>query len=222
MKATGKIILVIVTILISFIIAVQVVLHETTKAVTAMAQGIAQEFKAAFNAAPIITVNHRVVAAESHPIAELATASKSMSVDTTFVSTWLHSTKTISVRGRFVAKAGFDLNQLFKINLQTHPKQMTVTLPGPRILSVEMTANEITDQKGGVVNWLQPQDHEAALRQLTDEAKLEFEKSSLKDAAKAEMEKRIRAIAALQDVPVKIQYDAGQLLPDKSREKSGD
>jgi len=215
-KSTGKIILVLVTILISFIIAVQVVVHETTQAVTTLAQGIAQEFKAAFNAAPIITINHRVVAAESHPIAELATASKSMSVDTTFVSTWLYSTKTISVRGRFVAKAGFDLNQRFRINLQTHPKQMTVTLPNPRILSVEMTADEITDQKGGVVNWLQPQDHAAALKQLTDEAKLEFEKSSLREAAKAEMEKRIRAIAALQDIPVKIQYEAGQLTPGEN------
>lgn len=215
MKSLGKIIIVIVTILISFLIAVQVVLHETTKAVTAMAQGISQEFKAAFNAAPTITVNHRVVASESHPLAELATASKSMSVDTTFVSTWLYSTKTISVQGRFVAKAGFDLDQLFKINLQTHPRQMTVTLPNPRILSVEMTANEITDQKGGVVNWLQPQDHEAALQQLTAEAKREFENSSLKAAAKVEMEKRIRALAALKDVPVQIQYEAGQLRPEK-------
>jgi len=217
-KSVGKIILVIAALLISILITVQVVLHETTKAVTAMAQGISQEFKAAFNAAPIITVNHRVVAAESHPIAELATASKSMSVDTTVVSTWLYSTKTISVRGSFVAKAGFDLNQLFKINLQTNPKRMTVTLPNPRVLSVEMTANEITDQKGGVVNWLQPQDHEAALQQLATEAKLEFEKSSLKQMAKTEMEKRIRAIAASQGVPVEIQYDAGHLLPGKARD----
>ena len=202
--------------MISFIIAVEVVLHETAKAVKEIAQAISQECKAAFNTSPTITINHRVVASESHPIAELATASKTMSVDTTFVSTWLHSTKTISVRGVFVAKAGFDLNQLFKINLGTRPKLVTVTLPNPRILSVEMTANAITDQQGGVLNWLQPQDHEAALKQLTDEAKLAFAKSSIMDAAKAEMEKRIRAIGALKDVPVKIQYDAGQLMPGKT------
>lgn len=207
--------LVIVTILISFIIAVQVFVHETTKAVKEIAQAISQECEAAFNTAPTITINHRVVAAESHPIAELAMASKTMSVDTTYVSTWLHSTKTISVRGVFVAKAGFDLNQLFKINLQTRPEMVTVTLPNPKILSVEMVSDEITDQKGGVVNWLQPEDHETALRQLTGEAKLELEKSSIKDAAKAEMEKRIRAIGALKDVPVKIQYESGQLTPER-------
>ena len=215
---TRNIILVIATILISFIIALQVFVYETTKAVTAIAQGISQEFKAAFNAAPVITVNHRVVASESHPVAELATASKTLSVDTTYVSTWLYSTKTISVRGEFVAKAGFDLDQCFRINLQTSPKMMTVILPNPRILSVEMTANEITDQQGGVVNWLQPQDHEAALKQLTAEARREMEKSSIQDAAKAEMEKRIRAIAALQGVPVTIQYGAGPLLPEKSKD----
>ena len=210
--------MVIVTILISFIIAVQVVLHETTKAVKEIAQAISQECKAAFNTAPTITINHHVVASESHPIAELATASKTMSVDSTYVSTWLHSTKTISVRGVFVAKAGFDLNQLFKINLQTSPRMATVTLPNPKILSVEMVSDEITDQQGGVVNWLQPEDHETALRQLTGEAKLDIEKSSLKDAAKAEMEKRIRAIGALKDVPIKIQYDSGQLTPQQSRD----
>lgn len=217
MKARN-IILVIVTILISFIIAVQVFVYESTKAVKEIAQAISQECKAAFNAAPIITINHHVVASESHPIAELATASKTMSVDTTFVSTWLHSTKSISVRGVFVAKAGFDLNQLFKINLQASPRMATVTLPAPKILSLEMVSDEITDQQGGVLNWLQPQDHEAALKQLTDEAKLDFAKSPIMDAAKAEMEKRIRAIGALQGVPVKIQYDSGQLLPEKSRD----
>lgn len=204
--------------MISFIIALQVFLYETTKAVKAMAQGVSEEFKAAFNAAPTITINHHVVVSESHPIAELATASKTISVDTTFVSTWLHSTKTISVRGVFVAKAGFDLNQRFRINVETNPKMVTVTLPDPRILSVEMTADEITDQKGGLMNWLQPEDHETALRQLTEEAKLEIEKSSIKDAAKAEMEKRVRAMGALKDVPVKIQYDSGQLTPEKSRD----
>jgi len=183
-----------------------------------MAQDISQEFKAAFNTAPTVTINHHVITSESHPIAELATASKTMGVDTTYVSTWLHSTKTISVRGVFTAKAGFDLNQLFKINVQTSPRMVTVTLPNPRILSVEMTANEITDEQGGVINWLYPQDHEAALTQLSDEAKLEITKSSIKDAAKAEMEKRIRAIGALKDVPVRIQYDSGQLLPGKTGE----
>lgn len=215
---TRNIILVIVTILISFIVAVQVLVHATTKAAKEIAQAISQECRAAFNTTPTITINHRVVTAESHPIAELATASKTVSVDTTYVSTWLHSTKTISVRGVFVAKAGFDLNQRFKINLQTSPKMVTVTLPNPKILSVEMAADEITDQKGGVVNWLQPEDHEAALRQLTGEAKLAIQKSSIKDAAKAELEKRIRAIAALKDAPVKIQYDSGQLTPDRSRD----
>ncbi len=204
--------------MICFIIAVQVFVHETTKAVKEIAQAISQECKAAFNTAPTITINHRVVASESHPIAELATASRTMSVDTTYVSTWLHSTKTISVRGVFVAKAGFDLNQLFKINLQTSPKMVTVTLPNPKILSVEMVSDEITDQQGGVVNWLQPEDHETALRQLTGEAKLAIAKSSIEDAAKAEMEKRIRAIGSLKDVPVKIQYDSGQLTPEKPKD----
>ena len=204
--------------MISFIIVLEVFFYETTKAVTAIAQGISQEFKAAFNAAPVVTINHHVVTSESRPIAELATASKTISVDTTYVSTWLHSTKSISVRGDFVAKAGFDLNQFFKINVQTRPKLVTVMLPSPRILSLEMTTNEILDEKGGVINWLYPQDHAAALNQLAGEARLDIAKSSIMDAAKTEMEKRIRAIGALKDVTVRIQYGSGPFVPEKARD----
>ena len=215
MKARN-IILVTVTILICFIIAMLVFVYVSTMAVKEITRSISQEFKSAFNTTPVITVNNHVVISESHAIAELATASKTISADTTLTSTWLHSTKTISVRGVFLAKAGFDLNRLFKIDIRTNPKLVTVTLPNPRILSLEMTQNEITDEKGGVVNWLSPDDHEAALRQLTDVAKLEITESSIRQAAKDEMEKRIRAMGALKGLPVKIQYDFGPIIPEKS------
>jgi hypothetical protein len=190
--------------------------YESTKAIKEITQSISQEFKTAFNTSPIITVNNHVVVSESHAIAELATASKTISADTSVTSTWLHSTKTISVRGTFVAKAGFDLNRLFKINIQTNPKLVTITLPNPRILSLEMTQNEITDEAGGLVNWLTPADHEAALQQLTGVAKLEITNSTIRQSAKDEMEKRIRAMATLKGLPVKIQYDFGPIVPDKT------
>lgn len=212
---TRNIILVIVTILICFIIALQFFIYESAKAVNEISRGISQEFKNAFNTTPQITVNNRVVISESHGIAELATASKTISADTTVTSTWLHSTKSISVRGVFLAKAGFDLNRLFKIDIQTNPRQVTVTLPNPRILSLEMTQNEITDEKGGLVNWLTPDDHEAALQQLTDVAKLEITDSNIRQSARDEIEKRIHAMTALQGIPVKIQYDFGPIVPEK-------
>ena len=212
---TRNIILVIVTILICFIIALQFFVYESAKAAKEISHSISEEFKNAFNTTPQITVNNRVVIEESRGIAELATASKTVSVDTTFASTWLHSTKSISVHGVFVAKAGFDLNRLFKINIDTHSHQVTVTLPNPRILTLEMTQNEITDEKGGFVNWLTPDDHEAALKQLTDTAKLEITDSNIRQSAKDEIEKRIHAMTALQGVPVKIQYDFGSVIPEK-------
>lgn len=216
MKTTLYVIVIIAAILISFIIAMQFFVYESTKAIKEITQSIAQEFKTAFNTTPIITVNNRVFLAESRPIAELATASKTVSVDTTVTSTWMHSTKTISVRGVFVAKAGFDLNRLFKVDIHSKPSLIVVTLPNPRILSLEMTQNEITDEKGGLVNWLSPEDHESALRQLTDVAKLEITTSNIRQSAKDEMEKRIRAMSSLKGYPVKIQYDFGPVIPEKT------
>src|SRR5579863_9784500 len=206
---TRNIILVLVTILICFIIALQFFFYESAKAAREISHSISDEFKNAFNTTPQITVNNRVVVEESHGIAELATASKTISADTTLTSTWLHSTKSISVHGVFMAKAGFDLNRLFKINIDTRSHQVTITLPNPRILSIEMTQNEITDEKGGLANWLTPDDHDAALKQLTDVAKLEITNSNIRQSAKDEVEKRIHAMTALQGVPVKIQYDFG-------------
>lgn len=215
-KKTLYVICIIAAILISFIIAMELFVYESTKAIKEITQSISREFKSAFNTSPIITVNNRVVISESHAIAELATASKTISVDTTVTSTWLHSTKTISVHGVFVAKAGFDLNRLFKVDIRSKPDLITVTLPNPRILSLELTQSEITDEKGGLVNWLTPEDHEAALKQLTDVAKLEITTSTIRQSAKDEMEKRIRAMSTLKGFPVKIQYDFGPIIPEKT------
>jgi len=213
---TRNIILIIVTILICFIIALKFFFYESAKAAREISGSISREFKDAFNTTPQITVNNRVVVEESRGIAELATASKIVSADTTLTSTWLHSTKSISVHGVFLAKAGFDLNRLFKINIDTHSRQVTVTLPNPRLLSIEMTQNEITDEKGGLVNWLTPDDHAAALKQLTDVAKLEITDSNIRQSAKEEIEKRIHAMTALQGLPVKIEYDFGSVIPQKA------
>jgi len=209
---TRYILLVLVTMLICFILALQFFVYESARAVREISHGISQEFKNAFDTTPLITVNNRVVVSESHAIAELATASRTLSTETTLTSTWLHSTKTISVRGVFVGKAGFDLNESVKIDLRTTSKQVTITLPEPKILSVEMTQSEITDQQGGIVNWLSPDDYQAALKQLNDVAKQQLVASSIQQAAKDEMEKRIRAMAALKGLPVKIQYEPGPII----------
>ena len=201
---------------IILMIAWLVVWHLMWQEPAKMAHEVAEELKSVFNVTPIISVNHRIVIAESHPFADLALVSKSVSLDTKFVSTWLHSTKDISVHGEFLAKAGFDLNSLFAVNLTTKPPGVTVVLPAPKILSLEMTASEITDEHGGLINWLYPQDHEAALKQMRAEAAAEIAKSTLLNTAKEEIEKRIRALNSLQNIPVAIKYAADTETPLKT------
>ena len=153
---------------LAFVIIWHVVWSEPKQAARLMAD----EFKKMLNVAPQVTINSKVYLREASPIAEFATAEMPVTVDSTFTSTWLGSTKTISVEGVYVVKAGFDLNQGFSVDLQPQRKRVLVRMPNPRLLSCELKQSDITDQHGGVINWLSPQDHQAALEQNKREAEV--------------------------------------------------
>ena len=122
-------------------------------------------------------------------IQELAVIEREMRSIIKYETTFLGSKKTIILKGKFTAKAGFDLSQAGKFSLIEG--QIIGSPPPARILSVELKDYEIYHSQDGTFNKLQPADQEAATRQLLAQARKDAEESDLRDQAELQFRQRI-------------------------------
>ena len=88
------------------------------KAPTELARATAQGIQEFFNFTPRVKIDQTIVIEQNAPIMEIATVSRQLMVDYTWLHTWLGSTKTIHLVGTFTAKAGFDLKEPFTIEIE--------------------------------------------------------------------------------------------------------
>jgi hypothetical protein len=167
---------------------------------------IVQHCKDTLNATPIVTITEQVVVQTPKGIAELATASSDVVVDYRYEGTWYGSHKTMDLRGRYKAKAGFDVSTNFVVLVQKDPLCVTVQIPEPQLLSCEMITNEVIDSADGWWNKLTPADQAEAVNAMQRKARLEAQRSGIIESARQEFEKRIKSTPGLEAVPVKFQY----------------
>ena len=140
-------------------------------------------FARVFNLAPQTTITADSVVLEKSSIAELAVVARKTSTLVKHETTWLGSTKILIVRGDFIAKAGFDLNQAFRMQIDQANRHVTVDLPKPKVLSLEFKHHEILFSSPGIINKLGPEDHEAVMRAMYSKAREDAEKSDLTEEA---------------------------------------
>ena len=151
-------------------------------------------FVEALQLTPQISVKNQIIVNQTSPIAELAVVSKDFVCQTRYTHTWLRSEKSIDLQATFRVKAGFDLREPVRVAIAGHPPKADIALPQPKILSCEIVSEGILNESAGVWNWLGPEDHQAALEKITKEARAQAERSSLKDDAKAEIEKKLQGL----------------------------
>jgi hypothetical protein len=182
------------------------------------ARSTAEGFRHFFHFTPQVTVNETVVVEQSAPIAELATISRTVFVETDWSHTWLHSTKRIVLRGVFEAKAGFDLHQPFTVAIQrdplaSYPRRHAVTarMPHAKILSLQLNEYHVLRDEDGWWNRLSPADREDAFRILQEEAYSKAVGSGILKESEETIEQRIREIIGNQggDVRVVLMFDPG-------------
>lgn len=167
---------------------------EVTSSARQTAQIIAETFEKALNFTPEVTVDSIVVIAASKPVLEITTVERQARVRHTWTQTWLHSTKSMEIEATFIAKAGFDLNDTFRIEVDPRTGNLGATLPAPKILSIGMTEVEVRRDEDGLWNKLTPEDRKAAFAELETRAREQFEKTNLRREALNEGEKRVREL----------------------------
>ncbi len=175
------------------------------------ARTLGEDFKKAFQFTPEITVNNTVVLNQQTPILEMAVLAQNFEHRYSWTNTWLNSTKQIFISGTFEAKAGFDLNQKFLIELKDD--KAIVKLPEPEILSVESQGDITYRDENGVWNWINTDDRTRATNAFIKDARTYASQAEFVKDAKEQMEKRLRLLLQPYAKEVVIEYSI--MLPEK-------
>lgn len=138
---------------------------------------------------PRILINNRVYLEKTTATAEIAILSRQIEVDHELLHTWAGSTKRVKLHGSFTAKAGFDLQQDFTVDLR--PDEIAVRLPHASILGVEQKQTEVLAFENGLWNRISATDLENELAALPDLARQKAAESGILAEAETALQKQL-------------------------------
>ena len=214
MFANRKLILIIIlliTLCVAAYVIIVVIPSQLAERSYEGAKQIGRDISEVFQFTPEITVNNTVVLQQQTPILELATISQRFQHQYEWTNTWLGSTKKIYIRGSFEAKAGFNLNKKFSI--QIDEDKAVVTLPKPQLLSIESLHDVKFEDENGVWNWVDMDDRSRAMNAFTGDAKKYAEQAQFVNQAREAMEKKLTEILKLHGKDVTIRYSEVERIP---------
>jgi hypothetical protein len=168
------------------------------------AKRIGQELGQIFGTTPEVRVNNTIVLGEEKEILELATLSQQFQHQYTWENKWLNSTKKIFITGQFKAKAGFNIDQNFRVSISN--QHAIVMLPPPILLSLEPLGDYTFRDEHGVWNWVDNNDRAQALNSYTADAKRYAERASFVDGAKKNIEEKMMEVFSSHHMTVSFEY----------------
>lgn len=119
---------------------------------------------------PEVRIDRVTVLKAEVPVLELATVRREFTHGYEWEHQWLGSTKRLRLKGRFAAKAGFDLQEGFRVEVDSRDLQVQADWPAPRVLGVEMTGYEAEEEEG-FWNKLSAEEREEAVNALLASAR---------------------------------------------------
>jgi len=211
MFSKGKLVLIIILLITFSITAYVVVVVIPSRLAEKSYEGarqIGRDINKLFHFTPRVTVNNTVVLEEQIPILELATVSQKFKHYYEWTHRRLGSTKKIRINGTFEAKAGFDLNKKFSI--QINDDKAVITLPKSQLLSNESLGDLTFQDENGIWNWVNTEERAAAVNAYTSSARKYAEQGKFITDAQTSMEKKLTEILKLHGKQVEIRYSEGE------------
>lgn len=169
------------------------------------AKEIGKDIRDFFHFTPEVKVNNTVVLQQQTPILELATVNQTFQHQHEWVNTWMKSTKKITITGTMEAKAGFDLNKKFVIDIQDD--KAYVTLPRPQLLSIESKSDIVFKDENGIWNWVDAADRSKAINAFTGSAREYAAQANFINDAQKQVVDKITQILQAHGKTVVIQFD---------------
>jgi hypothetical protein len=165
----------------------------TARQTTAELERVGREIRDAFvevaHLQPRVTINNRVYLEKTTAMAELAILSRQIEVEHEFLHTWAGSTKRVKLHGSFTAKAGFDLQQDFTVDVR--PDEITVRIPHASILGVEQKQTEVLAFENGLWNRISAADLQNELAALPELARQKAAESGILLEAETALQKQL-------------------------------
>lgn len=132
---------------------------------------------------PKVTIATTVVHGPASELTELVTATKDFQCTYLYEVAWAGSTKRLELKGDFVAKAGFPINDSFGLKLSEDGKMVTLQHSPPILISSELKSLTVVKDENGWWNKMTPEDREAAHNSLLQKARTNARNSELMIAA---------------------------------------
>lgn len=168
------------------------------------AQKIARDIRNALQFSPEVIVNNTVILGQQEEILQLSLVSQRFRHEYQWTNTWMGSTKKIFITGSFDAKAGFDLDQKFSMDVRED--KVIIMLPHAELLSVTPKHDLAFRDENGVWNWVNAIDKSNAINAFTRDAqKFAANARFIKDA-ETELEKRLTSIVGQHGKTVEFRY----------------
>ena len=204
------IIILLITVCIAAYVIVVVIPTQLAQRSYDGAKQIGRDISEAFQFTPEITVNNTVVLQQQTPILELATLSQNFKHEYEWTNTHFGSTKKINIKGSFEAKAGFDLNKRFALEI-TDDKAL-VFLPKPKLLSIEPLNDTKFEDENGYWNWVDSEDRSKAINAFTSDARKYAEQAEFVSHAQKAMEDKLREILKLHGKEMEVHYSESERI----------
>jgi hypothetical protein len=179
------------------------------------AKEIGRDIRELFHFTPEVKVNNTVVLQQQTPLLELATLSQTFQHRHEWVNTWMKSTKKITITGTMEAKAGFDLNRKFIIDI--NEDKAVVTLPHPRLLSIEPKDDIVFKDENGIWNWVDAEDRSRAINAFTSSAREYATGADFVQDAQKQLVDKLTEILHAHGKTVEIHYDEIPALPESQQ-----
>jgi hypothetical protein len=152
---------------------------------------------------PQVTINQRIILTQTVPVAELAVVSKEALITAGFsqhfevLSYEVPLTeKSLKVEATYRFKAGFDLRQPFRVEINPLTHAIQAHFPPAKILSVERVGDMTFQGEDSALNRLTDVERQKALNDLDAVARDAAEKSGLKEDAEKQVQERLTQIFA--------------------------
>jgi hypothetical protein len=144
------------------------------------------------------------------PILELATLSQNFQHEYEWTNTRFGSTKKINIKGSFEAKAGFDLNKRFVLEITDDKAR--VFLPKPKLLSIESLNDIKFEDEDGYWNWVNMDDRSKAINAFSTDARKYAQQAEFVMKAQQAMEEKLREILKLHGKEMEIHYSESERI----------
>jgi|GEM_PF-912601 len=171
---------------------------------------VSEAFTAIFQSRVNVVASSTVC--DATPIAELAVLQRNIREIVDYSKTDLGSNKRIIAEQTFVAKIGFDLAARFSAIYDATNRVMTITLPEPKILSLESSspAPNYYLAADGVINKITTEDHRQILMQLKAQARKSADSALAIGDARQMIKTRFEDLFRTFDVKVVVLFSSDQ------------